>query len=217
MMILDGWCQEANNGIYILNSNSILCYVRWSDIIDGEYYTKTLIDTDVESFFVAKNGVGIIYKNRKVAVPRMQMIDMNQLSKNAIWRIIVSVGGHWIVSGDLDGQAIIASISTRTRVMNSLTISRSSSESSYARIAMHSIKPLFIRRRRSVILACEHDGSLHVISVGYRSDIAVIKSIRSVVPQNVHNMLYTAMATDREGHVILTGSSWCKKVIFKIC
>ena len=55
--------------MYIIDVGDNLYHIAWSDIINGGQIKKTLIEPNIEDFFAAVNGLGMIGKDGKLMLP----------------------------------------------------------------------------------------------------------------------------------------------------
>ena len=204
------WIHELGDDIYVIDNRNRLVAIGWSDIAKGIYKKKSIIDIEVADFSVTKRGIGILHTDGTLQLPGKVTTNLAALSDKAVWTIVVKAAKHWIVSGDLDGQAIIASVNSRGHFGKPLTISMTSN-GYLSHASMFCIKPIFERDDRSVILAVERDGFCHLTSVGNRGKMKVIKSIPSFYehqieyPYENYKTILAVTRADNEGNYMLSG------------
>ena len=76
---MNRWLQLANDNVYIIDSQDNLYHIAWSDIINGGRIKKTLIASQIEDFFVADNGLGMIGKDGKLTLPKGELVDLEPI------------------------------------------------------------------------------------------------------------------------------------------
>ena len=98
---------------------------KWSDIDENNLKNKIQIETNVENFYVSQKRITVLQKTGNLIIPSKLSLKLSTVKENAKWSTVVPTESHWIVSGDLDGQAIIASITRALKPQSPLTIDRS--------------------------------------------------------------------------------------------
>ena len=216
------WCQETGDSVYVIDHEDYLYRIVWLDIIDGNYAKKELIDSNVEDFWVIKGSFGMIHKDGVLKLPFGKILDLKSVESNAQWTIITEAAKHWIVSGDLDGQAIIASIKSSGKVKSTLTIHltsigiRVTIERTHA--TMYTLKTVTVVRHKSIVMAFERDSICHLISVNTSGKMMMINTIADVLPAKLAKLkkiIKYAIVLDGKGNVLVGGVSWTKKISLK--
>ena len=223
--ITDRWLIERGDDIFIVDRHACLYRVKWSDIKRGEYGLKSLIDADVEDFFFVDRDKLAILKQDGVLRVGNKSLELRTIQPgigNMKWSLVIRAAKHWIVSGDLDGQAIIASINYNLAFRRSISI-RTTSNGYAGYTEIHSIHTVIDRHRASVMLACERDGCSHLLAVDSRGVIVVIRSLANMIPdmQMANGKKYEALIQSvcrclTEGDIIVAGVKWMKLVSIRL-
>ena len=230
MDINDRWCQQRGDDLFVVDIYDNLYSIKWSDIEQDIYDEVTLVSHNVEDFYAAKHGVGVITTDMHLILPGRTPISLaiclgthNQKSNEvrdshskSDWSILVHSGGHWIAGGNLHGNEMLASFGRGSRPVSILSIS-----SSY-RTKLHNIINCFERRNRSVIMAQEREGCCHLISKCSRGRLTLLQSIASLVDDTVdypdlnHKIKSTIWCTENEGEMLIAGYMWMKRLCLKL-
>ena len=218
--ITDRWIQELYDDIFIIDIQMSLYRLKWSDIKQGKYDRKSLVDTQVEDFYATKDRLAILKMDGtlNLGIRRLDLRTIRPEAAKIMWTIVIRAARHWIVSGDLDGQAIIASINDKTTFRRSLTIN---TQAFYRN--MHSLHTVIDRRSASVMLACERDGFSHLLSVDSRGVILLIQSLNTMIPatpeysdKKFYALIQSVCRCQRGGDIIVAGVKWMKLVSIRI-
>ena len=137
---------------------------------------------------------------------KIQVVHKN--SQQARWTIVIRSAKHWIVSGDLDGQAIIRSVAKDIFFNKALIVPTQS--------AMYCLKSVASRAGRSVLLACERDGHCHLISKFKDGRMILLDTITDMHgPAAKNQCILSVDYTSKKGELILAGHLWMK--MLNIC
>ena len=210
--ITDRWIQERGDDIFIIDRQISLYCIKWPDIKQGKYDIKTLIDTQVEDFFAYEDKPAILKQDGVLKVGSYNL-DLRTIRPDAgiiKWSIVIRAAKHWIVSGDLDGQAIIASVNSNMVFGRSLSI-EIKSNGYEGHTGIHIIHTVIDRHRASVMLACERDGCSHLLAVDSRGAIVVIRSLANMIPdmlmaggKKYEALIQSVCRSHREGDITET-------------
>ena len=205
--------------MYIIDEEEILYHMAWSDIMNGGQIKKTLIASQIEDFFAAANGLGMIGKDGKLTLPEGKVIDLETVMNKSMPSIVIKLANHWIVSGDLDGQAIIASFSDSGKLCSRATIDMTSSKSRDTAM-MYSLQTVVVERRSAVMLAVEREGCCHLLSMTCRGRLYVVFTLPSLLndtnPSNTYKVVFLVTNFFQNGKTLLGGSLWLKMMSVKI-
>ena len=217
--------QQTGKTVYAVDYDGDLYRIEWQDIKEGKYH-KTLVKTKIQHFFADKRlGLATVHTDGILPLASGTELDLRQnVDPKAIWTIVTCIAKCWIVSGDLDGQAIMASITNKGDIRSTLRLKLTSNgyedhnEMAYGGI--YALKNAYARHRRGIILAIERDGCCHLISVedGLMSKL---QTIDSIVPQDLvdyerNRVVLSVTATDKAGEFIAGGYHWTKKITIKL-
>ena len=113
---------QVGQTVYAVDDDNDLYRIEWRDIKDG-YYRRSLVKSNVENFYVdSLLGMATVNVDLSLSLDSGTEVDLRQkVESQAKWTIVTCVAKCWIVSGDLDGQAIIASITKRSALPQSTT------------------------------------------------------------------------------------------------
>ena len=221
--ILGRYAQQVDQTVYAMDEDNRLYRIEWQDIKDGKY-CETLVRSEVKHFFAERRlGLATILTNDKLSLPSGTDVGLRTVDSKIKWTIVTYIAKCWIVSGDLDGQAIMTSISNKGDVRSTLKLQLTSNGyvngqgNKYGGI--FSIRQAFVSHRRGIMMAIERDGCCHLISISY-GRMSVIQSIDSfVTPEEDYRRLRVVMAvtvTHTEGVFIVGGVNWSKMISVKI-
>ena len=201
--------------------------IEWQDLKDGKY-CETLVNSDVKNFYVDRSiGLATVSKNGILSLASGTEIDLLKIVESkVIWNILTCIAKCWIVSGELelDGQAIMASISKQGDVRSTFKLKLTSNGYKNSKgikfAGIYSIHDAFVRGRRGIMLAIERDGCCHLISVMYGS-MSKLQSIASIVLTDLidnksQSIVMSVTATDTKGEFIAGGFYWTKKITIKL-
>ena len=159
--------QQTGNTVYVVDYEGDLYRIEWQDIKDGKYH-KTLMKTKVQHFFADKRlGLATVHTDCFLALASGTELDLRQnVDPKAIWTIVTCFAKCWIVSGDLDGQAIMASITTKGGIRSILKLKLTSNgyieDNGTPFGGIFELRRVFIGGRRGIMLAIERDGFCHL-------------------------------------------------------
>ena len=114
----------------------------------------------------------MIGKDGKLTLPKLIVVDLEPITNKSKPSIVIKLANHWIVSGDLDGQAIIASFSDTGKLCSRVTIEMTSSKSRDTAM-MYCLQTVVVDRGRAVALAVERKGCSHLLSMTCRGMLFV--------------------------------------------
>ena len=211
-LIRGRWHQHFRDNVYMIDTGDNLYSMSWSDIEHGPPVALKLIDSQVEDFYVTRKGMAIFYKNGDLKLPGPIKVDSKAMPAGVKSPTIIYTSNRWIIAGDKEGYAVLATLSTKGLVQSSLTIKLTHNGSrpaeyptlKYLRIAAE-------RRYCSLILAFGIDSCCHLISMRRSGQLILVQSIASILDTNVHadynSEKITLSVTDTgiEGQFIMTG------------
>ena len=132
------------------------------------YHITEDVACNVENFYATKfNKLSIIHTDGRLSLQRGQSKQMNKICPKARWSIVVQASNQWLVSGDVDGRAILCLINNRYILKARLTLSPPTNSRSpgTGTDAIHSIRTIHTINDRSVMLATFEQGSHHLVAV----------------------------------------------------
>ena len=159
----DRWIRKDRVGVYLIDNQDILYLFKWSDIDENNLKNKIQIETNVENFYVSHKRITVLQKTGKLIIPSKLLLKLSTVKENAKWSTVVHTESHWIVSGDLDGQAIIASITRALKPQIPLTPSIDPSTPFHRCNTIFSLTPISTSRKATVLLPIEQSGGCHLI------------------------------------------------------
>ena len=116
------YIQQVGNVVYALDKEADLFQIKWQYIKDGQY-CKTEVGSCVKHFFVDKRlRLATIQLDDTLSLPGGSKKDLQTIDSKTEWKIVTCIAKCWIVSGDLDGQAIIAGISNQGKLRSTLKL-----------------------------------------------------------------------------------------------
>ena len=222
--ITDRWIQTRDDDIFTIDSHSSLYRIKWSDIKQGKYDLHALIDTQVEDFYAAKDRLAILKQDGSLLVGSKSLVLHSVLpDTHAIkWTIVVRAARHWIVAGDIDGQAIVASVDYKMRFSSSIYVDLTSNGYE-GKPHMHDIHMAIERDRAAVLLACERDGCCHLISVSSRGVLVMLQRLATLIldspvyrDRSCFSVIQSVCRGQKEGDFIVAGALWMKLVSIRI-
>ena len=216
--IINRWLQKTNESVYIIDEGDNLYHIAWSDIMNGGQINKALIAPLIEDFFAATNGVGMIGKDRKLKLPKEKVLDLEPTFNKFEPSIVIKLANHWIVSGDLDGQAIIASFSDTGKLCSRVAIDMTSSKSRDTAM-MYCLQTVAINRRRAVMLAVEREGCCRLLSMTCRGRLYVILTLPCLVDKSnrkdTNKVIFSVSNCSQKGDILVGGFGWLKMINIK--
>jgi len=96
--------------LYIIGNNEDLVNFKWSDLKQGNFDNKVIVDANVSDFYCDKKGVAILKTDGTLKLPDGTLTDLKKIHAEAKWTLVTKAANHWIVSGDYNDQAILASV-----------------------------------------------------------------------------------------------------------
>ena len=216
--------QQVGQTVYAVDDDNDLYRIEWQDIKDG-HYRRSLVKSNVENFCVdGLLGLATVNVDLSLSLDGGTEVDLRQkVESQAEWTIVTCIAKCWIVSGDLDGQAIIASITNKGNIRSTLKLTLTSNGfehregNKYAGIFV--LRRAYVRGRRGIMLAIERDGCCHLISVAYgrMSKLQSTDSIvSSVVEYGSERHVMSVTDTHTEGEFMVGGRRWTKRISLKL-
>ena len=217
--IMNRWLQQTSDKVYIIDSEDNLYHIAWSDIMNGGQIMKTLIAPKIEDFFVATIGVGMIGKDGNLTLPKGKVVDLEPILNKSKPSIVIKLAKHWIVSGDLDGQAIIASFSGTGKLCSRVTIDMTSRISRDTAM-MYCLQTVAVDRGRAVVLAVEREGCSHLLSMTCRGRLYVVFTLPCLIDDSntydSSNVVFSVSNCLQNGEILVGGYGWLKMITIKI-
>ena len=228
--LLHGRCtQQAGKSVYAVDNSACLYRIEWYNIKDGKY-SKTLVKTNVENFYVDKGlGLATLNLDRTLSLPSLTEVDLKaKVDSKAKWTVLTCIAKCWIGCGELDlsgdGRAILASISQLGDIRSTFKLKLTSNgfKGSFGNMfaSIYSIHKAYERGRRGILLAFEPDGCCHLISVAYgrMSKLQTIDLIvnKDVVELKQYHVVNCVTASERKGESIVGGRNWSKRINIKL-
>ena len=217
--ILDRYYQEYEGSVYIISRDNQLHQILWSNIHSAIYYSDVIAD-NVYDFVVTKSDLNILQTDGMLKLARGRCIGLEKIDAKAKWTILIRSTKWWIVSGDLDGQAIIACISQHAIYKSKICIKMTSN--GYTVVThmshpnMHTLKSIDHKHNMAVILAFERDGCYHMMYVNRYARLVIIKSYGTLVPVNCtpdnDRIILCVSHTHKRDEIFVSGMDWCKKI-----
>ena len=210
--------------MYAVDDGRDMYRIEWQDIKDGQY-RRSLVKSNVESFYVdSLLGIATVNVDLTLSLDGGTEVDLRQkVESQAEWTIVTCIAKCWIVSGDLDGMAIIAAITNKGNIISTLKLKLTSNGfehregNKYAGIFV--LRRAFVRGRRGIMLAIERDGCCHLISVAY-GRLSKLQSIHSILPSVVEygseRIVMSVTDTHTEGEFMVGGRRWTKWISLKL-
>ena len=224
MPVRSRYAQQAGQTVYSLNEGGCLSRIEWQDIKDG-MYLKTLVKSNMRHFY-ADIGLGLATVNVHGSLSLAGGIEVDLTTKvdsKAKWTIMTCIAECWIVSGEYDGQAIMASICKKGAIKSTLKLKLTSNgyknRDGRKYGGIFKLHNAFVRGRRGIMLVIESDGCCHLISVAY-GRMSKLQSIDSIVPDLMKiksdRIVHSVIATGIEGEFIAGGQNWTRRVSLKL-
>ena len=217
------YAQQVGKTVYAVDLLGRLYRIEWQDIkecIDQ----KKLIKSHVQNFFVDKIlGMAIVDRTGTLYLDNEVEVDLKKVKTEAKWTIVTCIAKCWIVSGDHDDQAIMASISKKGDIRSTLKLKLTSNGYmdmdglKYAGI--YALWKVYATGMRGIMMAIERDSCCHLISVDY-GRLTVLQSIDSIVPLDVvedkfKRIVMSVTSTAKRGQFIFGGFEWTRLIIVK--
>ena len=217
--IMNRWLQQTNDSVYIIDQENNLHHIAWPDIMNGGQINNTLIAQNIEDFFAASKGVGMIDKDGRLQLPNGKVVEVEFILKESKPLILIKLSNHWIVSGDLDGQAIIASFSDTGKLSSRVTIDMTSSKSRDTAM-MYCLQTVVVDRRRALALAVEREGCSHLLSMTCRGRLYVVYTLPCLLNESnksdTYKMIFSVSICSQKGQILVGGFGWLKIIKIKI-
>ena len=216
----EGVCKQRGDYVYFIDRVRDLKSFKWSDIIGdikGIDPKSCAIAKNVDDFVPADPMPAILTEQKLLTLPNKKIVDLKAISQHAAWAILHRIGKHWIVSGDLDGQAIIASVNDSAKIKSTISV-RLTSNGWPGTPSMFSIKTAIDRKAASFMLALERDGWSHLLAIDGVGRLTAIESLAAIASDKVdypdrYYRTVTAVAEgDEPGECYVCGYSWVKKI-----
>ena len=107
------YCQELYDDIYVLDDKSKLWRISWHDIIARRYTSHTVVDKNVEDFYMHEHGNAILKTTGIIALSGGQSIDTQGINDSIRWSAVIRSANRWIACGDNDEEkCLILLVST---------------------------------------------------------------------------------------------------------
>ena len=137
--IFDRYAQQVCQVVYAVDNDRCLYQIKWQDIKDGKY-CKTLVRSNVEHFYADRRlGLATVNQDSILSLDSANdVILLTKLDLEAKWTIVICKAKCWIVSGDISGHVIMASISKQGDVRSTLELKLTSNGSSTGKMAVSS-------------------------------------------------------------------------------
>ena len=225
--ISERWSQQRGDDIFNIDDNNRLYRLRWSDISNGKYLVE-LFANQAEDFYAARNNkMSVLYMNGLLMIDDGKKIELKTVNKKAKWTIVIRSLSRWIVSGDVDGYAVLASINNKAELESTIEIKLTALANGGLYLerqilipTMYAIKVVFHRRNRSVLLAVERDGCFHLVAQASKRPLLLLKSYGRVSSRcedhPYDRIICTATKTMLEGEFIISGTDYLKRIVFKL-
>ena len=213
------WLQQTNESVYIISSGDNLYHMAWSDIMNGGEIKKSLIAQEIEDFFAAANGLGMISKDGILTLPKGKEVRLEPSLNKSGPSILIKLANHWIVSGDLDGQAIIASFRDTGKFCSKVTINMTSSKSPEVAM-MYCLQTVVVDSGRAVALAVERNGCSHLLSITCRGQLDVVFTLPCLLEEfntsDGYKVILSTSTCSQNGEILIGGFGWLKMIKIKI-
>ena len=179
----------------------------------------------MNNFYVDEQiGLTTLNTNDSLSLPSGAEVDIKaKVDSEAAWTIVNYIAKCWLVSGDHEGQAIMASINKQGSIRSTLRFMLTSNgwvNKGRQFAGIYNIHQAYVRGRRGIILAIQRDGCCHLISVVYgrMSKLQSIYSIVNVdeVEDKSLRIVASVVATDNKGEFIAGGVNWTKRICLKL-
>ena len=217
--IMNRWLQQRNGSVYIIDSEDNLYQIAWPDIMNGGQIMKTLIAPQIEDFFAATNRLAMIGKDGNLKLSKGKVVNLESIWSKSRASIVIRLAKHWIVSGDLDGQAIILSFSGTGKLCSRVTIDMTSSKSRDMAM-MYCLQTVVVERGRAVALAVEREGCSHLLSMTCRGLLYVVFTLPCLLDDSNksdrYKMIFSLSTCSQKGEILVCGYGWLKMIKIKI-
>ena len=133
--------------------------------------------------------------------------------------IMIKLANHWIVSGDLDGQAIIASFSDTGKLCSRVTIDMTSSKSRDTAM-MYCLQTVAVDRGRAVALAVEREGYINLLSMTCRGRLYAVFALPCLIDdlntRDKYNVVFSVSHCSQKDKILVCRFGWMKMINIKI-
>ena len=226
LIISNRWVQQNGDDVYMIDYCNYLYTIKWSDVHQGRHDWRRVDLQPTVADFCCTTAAGLAYLrfDGEVCLPfgKTTRLDTVKCDPKWRWTILTRAAKHWIVSGDLDGQAIIASINGSGKVKSNISLRLTSNDSRSPSLRGHqsiySITPVFDRHRRAIVMVVERLGSIHLISISMTAKLSICSSVAASFEST--SMWRTAVLSvnqlRHEGQFIIGGKDWNKLICLKL-
>ena len=224
-LIRGRYSQQTGQTVFAVDRAGGLYRIEWQDIKDGEY-RKTLVNSNVENLYVAEGlGLATLKVDSTLNLACETEVDLRKkFDSKAKWTIVTCIAKCYIISGDLDDQAIMATISKKGNIGSTLKLKLASNgfvnDDGREFAGIYSLHQAYVRGRRGIMMAIECDGCCHLISVVY-GRMSKLQSIASIVNADVvddkwNRIVMCVIHTDTEGVFLTGGFGWTRLISLKL-
>ena len=116
---------------------------------------------------------------------------------------MVRAGTYWVVSGDLDGQAIIASVKPGDHRYNNLSINLKIELLEGTRVQLHSLTTISYTSHRASVVAYDTIQGIYIVNIRHRR-ISLVYSMPAC-SNTMSVALVNVVKADKSGCVIVAG------------
>ena len=213
--------QELNDDIYIPDTEGKLWRISWPDIIARRYTSHTVVDNNVEDFYMHEHGNAILKTTGIIALSGGQSIKMQDFDSSAKWSTVIRSANRWLACGDkktststivsIDDQGVIkSSISVPTKAVGG------------GRAFIQHLKTAIVKGDQAIILAIDISTRCHLISMTASGRLNLIESMPSIwrpdieYPDDKYKVITTITHSDIEGQYVVAGYSWIRKLTVRL-
>ena len=219
------WCQHHGGEIYAIDDSDSLQVIRWPDIEAGDYACNRVIDGGVEDFCVAAGRRAILYVDGSLRVDGRPASNILATRINVKWTIVTKAARYWLVSGNQIGDKVVVLVclSRSGKAKHHIDIQATchKNEPVISHEYMYSLKVVYERSDRAVILAIERDGICHLISISQHGRFEYLQRLCDIVNTDMtfsaarFSVITAACsAEDKEGEIFIAGYRWIRKINF---
>ena len=213
------YCQQLNEDIYVVDTDGKLWRISWLDVIARRYTSHTVVDKNVEDFYMHEHGNAILKTTGIIALSGGQSINMQDVDGDAKWSAVIRSANRWIACGDKSDMSTIASIDDRGVIISSISI-RTTAVNGHAFIRY--LKTAIVTGDQAIILAIENSACCHLISMTASGRLHLIESMPSICrpdvqyPSDAYKTISSMTESNIEGQYIVAGYMWIKKLTFRL-
>ena len=222
--IADKWCQQLNDDIYIIDNRDRLQRISWQDIKAGRYTRHSVVDSNVEDFYMHDQGNAILKTTGTLVLNAgrhsVEMHDMHDTFSSVKWSTVIKSADRWIVCGDRkDSSSTIVSLDDRGVVISSVSIV---TRAAWGDAFIKYLKTAIVRRHEAIILAIDVNSCCHLISMTASGHLHTLDSTPTLCrcdikyPDEWYKQITSMTETDTEGQYIVAGYMWIKKLTVRL-